>query len=105
MIQTKTPSQGLLFSEPLYTETGVWIELNPGIEPEEWASLCRHIGNLCKGRSKIAADGVVKPRHPSRTISPDTPCVKSNFSLFIDPAEAVYSVSGSPSSSEISVSF
>jgi len=44
---------------------------------------------VCKGRSKIAADGVVKPRHPSRTISPDTPCVKSNFSLFIDPANAV----------------
>ena len=46
MIQTKTPSQGLLFSEPLYTETGVWVELNPGIEPEEWAFLCRYIGNL-----------------------------------------------------------
>ena len=46
MIQTKTPSQGLLFSEPLFTETGVWCELNPDIEPEEWASLCRYIGNM-----------------------------------------------------------
>jgi hypothetical protein len=46
LIQTKTPSQGLLFSEPLYSETGVWVELNPGIEPEEWASLCRYIGNM-----------------------------------------------------------
>ena len=46
MIQTKTPSQGLLFSEPLYTETGVWVELNPDIEPEEWAFLCRYIGNM-----------------------------------------------------------
>lgn len=46
MIQTKAPSQGLLFSEPLYTETGVWVELNPDIEPEEWAFLCRYIGNM-----------------------------------------------------------
>jgi hexosaminidase len=29
----------------------------------------------CKGRSKIAAGGGVKPRHPSRTISADTRCV------------------------------
>ena len=46
MTQTKTPSQGLLFSEPSIAETGVWCELNPDIEPEEWASLCRYIGNL-----------------------------------------------------------
>lgn len=46
MIQTKTPSQGLLFSEPLYTETGVWCEINEGIAPTEWATLCRYIGNM-----------------------------------------------------------
>ena len=45
MIQTK-PAQGLLFSEPFFTETGVWVELNPDIEPTEWASLCRYIGNM-----------------------------------------------------------
>ena len=39
-------SQGVLFSEPLYTETGVWCELVPGIDPAEWAALCRHIGTL-----------------------------------------------------------
>lgn len=44
--QTKTPKQGLLFSEPTIAETGIWCELNPDIEPEEWASLCRYIGNL-----------------------------------------------------------
>ena len=43
---TKTPSQGLLFSEPSIAETGVWCELNPDIEPEEWAGLCRYIGNM-----------------------------------------------------------
>ena len=39
-------SQGVLFSEPMYTETGVWCELAPGIDPAQWAHLCRHIGSL-----------------------------------------------------------
>ncbi|MBN1547552.1 MAG: hypothetical protein JW902_12930, partial [Syntrophaceae bacterium] len=33
-------SQGVLFSEPLYTETGVWCELAPGIDPAQWAEIC-----------------------------------------------------------------
>jgi len=43
--QTKSPSQGL-FSEPSFAETGVWCILNPGIDPSEWAGLCRYIGSL-----------------------------------------------------------
>ena len=39
-------SQALLFSEPLYTETGVWCELTNGLDPKEWASLCHYIGSL-----------------------------------------------------------
>ena len=39
-------SQGLLFSEPSYSETGVWCELADGIDPGEWARVCRYIGNL-----------------------------------------------------------
>ena len=27
-------------------ETGVWCSLNEGIDPVEWASLCRYIGNM-----------------------------------------------------------
>ena len=46
LTQTKNSSQGLLFSEPFYSETGVWCELNPDIEPTEWATLCRYIGNM-----------------------------------------------------------
>ena len=38
--------QGLLFSEPSIAETGVWCSLNEGIDPVEWASLCRYIGNM-----------------------------------------------------------
>jgi hypothetical protein len=39
-------SQGVLFSEPMYTETGVWCELAEGIDPAQWAHLCRHIGTF-----------------------------------------------------------
>jgi hypothetical protein len=37
-------SQGLLFSEPSIAETGVWCKLAEGIDPAQWASLCRFIG-------------------------------------------------------------
>jgi hypothetical protein len=37
-------SQGILFSEPSIAETGVWCELSPGIDPAQWAYLCRYLG-------------------------------------------------------------
>ncbi|NQT03000.1 MAG: hypothetical protein HQ580_13310 [Planctomycetes bacterium] len=39
-------SQGLLFSEPSIAETCVWCELSEGIDPAQWANLCRYIGTL-----------------------------------------------------------
>jgi len=39
-------SQGLLFSEPSIAETCVWCELSEGIDPAEWANMCRYIGTL-----------------------------------------------------------
>ena len=39
-------SQGLLFSEPSVAETGVWCELSNGIDPADWARICRYIGTL-----------------------------------------------------------
>ena len=39
-------SQVLLFSEPSIAETCVWCELSRGIDPAEWAALCRHLGTL-----------------------------------------------------------
>lgn len=45
-MSTLTKSQGLLFSEPSFAETGVWCQLAEGIDPAEWAGLCRFIGNL-----------------------------------------------------------
>jgi hypothetical protein len=47
MVSTQVKeSQALLFSEPFFTETGVWCELSDGLDPKEWASLCRSIGSL-----------------------------------------------------------
>jgi hypothetical protein len=37
-------SQGLLFSEPSVAETGVWCTLTDGIDPAQWAQICRYIG-------------------------------------------------------------
>ena len=39
-------SQTLLFSEPSIAETCVWCELSEGIDPAEWAALCRYLGTL-----------------------------------------------------------
>jgi len=39
-------SQGLLFSESSIAETCVWCELSEGIDPAQWANLCRYIGNM-----------------------------------------------------------
>jgi len=48
--QTKSMSQGLLFSEPAYSETGVWCTLADGIDPAQWAGICRKIGQLSPDR-------------------------------------------------------
>ncbi len=39
-------TQPLLFSEPSIAETGVWCSLADGIDPAEWAYLCRYLGSL-----------------------------------------------------------
>ena len=52
-------SQGLLFSEPSIAETGVWCSLNEGIDPAEWASLCRFLGNLSPREFEIVKKRVV----------------------------------------------
>ena len=49
-------AQGLLFSEPSIAETGVWCKLADGIDPAQWASLCRFIGS----RSPREFDAIVK---------------------------------------------
>ena len=39
-------SQRLLFNEPAIAKTGVWCELENGVDPAEWSSLCKRIGSL-----------------------------------------------------------
>ena len=39
-------TQPLLFDIPAIAETGVWCQLADGIDPTEWAGLCRQIGQL-----------------------------------------------------------
>ena len=58
MAQVKE-KQGLLFSEPSIAETGVWCELADGIDPAEWASLCRYIGKLGAREFEVARRKVV----------------------------------------------
>lgn len=51
--------QGFLFAEPSIAETGVWCELNPSIDPAEWASMCRHIGNMSHNEFKAVKKKVL----------------------------------------------
>jgi len=60
--------QGLLFSEPSIAETCVWCELSEGIDPAEWARLCRYIGTLslkefeCVRKKILSKSGGVKSK-------------------------------------------
>ncbi len=55
--------QGLLFSEPSIAETGVWCELEKGIDPAEWARVCRYIGSLDSAEfERISAMLMPKPK-------------------------------------------
>jgi hypothetical protein len=49
-------SQGLLFAEPSIAETGVWCRLSEGINPVQWAVICRFIGT----RSPREFDAIVR---------------------------------------------
>ena len=51
--------QGFLFSEPSIAETGVWCSLNEGIDPGEWAYLCRYIGKLSPREFRVVRRKIV----------------------------------------------
>ena len=55
-------SQGLLFSEPSVAETGVWCALTDGIDPAQWASVCRYIGTREPEEFEYIRD-VIIPSH------------------------------------------
>jgi hypothetical protein len=62
-------SQGLLFSEPSVAETGVWCALSDGIDPAQWARLCRYIGTRKRDEfehifdTTMAASQIRKKQH------------------------------------------
>ena len=64
-------AQGLLFSEPSIAETGVWCKLADGIDPAQWASLCRFIGTRSP-REFDAIVKMVKGRKNSGSVSAET---------------------------------
>ena len=68
-------SQVLLFSEPSISETGVWCSLNEGIDPAEWASLCRFIGNLCPREFGMVVKAVKGRKKSGRVIGTGMPLV------------------------------
>lgn len=66
-------TQPLLFSEPAIAETGVWCTLTEGIDPAEWANVCRKIGQLSPERFQKTKNRL-SPQKPShfRTFIPFT---------------------------------
>jgi hypothetical protein len=56
-------SQGLLFSEPSVAETGVWCTLSEGIDPAQWASICRYIGTRSREEFEHIRDAILPIRH------------------------------------------
>ena len=54
LAQVKEQSQGLLFSEPDIAETGVWCQLSEGVDPENWAYICRYMGRMSPNEFKRA---------------------------------------------------
>ena len=49
-------TQPLLFDIPSIAETGVWCTLADGIDPAQWAGLCRKVGQLSPDRFAEIAD-------------------------------------------------
>ena len=60
--------QGLLFSEPSIGETRLWYKLKEGIDPAEWAKVCRHLGTLNSAEfERISAMLMPKPKQAPRS--------------------------------------
>ena len=69
-------TQPLLFDIPSIAETGVWCTLADGIDPAQWAGICRKIGQLSPDRFTEVMDFLnTKNGKPSRSkfsTSPDS---------------------------------
>jgi len=65
-------TQPLLFDIPAIAETGVWCQLADGIDPAEWAGLCRQIGQLPPKRYAEIREFLGNNPKPTVTSKPDS---------------------------------
>ena len=65
-------TQPLLFDIPAIAETGVWCQLADGIDPAEWAGLCRKIGQMSPCRFEEVKGYISGQPRSSKRCSPDS---------------------------------
>lgn len=65
-------TQPLLFDIPSIAETGVWCRLADGIDPAEWAGLCREIGQMSPCRFEEVNECISGQPRSQRKSSPDS---------------------------------
>ncbi|MBW8016249.1 MAG: hypothetical protein FVQ82_08685 [Planctomycetes bacterium] len=67
-------TQPLLFDIPSIAETGVWCTLADGIDPAQWAGICRKIGQLSPDQFQEAINTLFQPKPSNlRTFASSTP--------------------------------
>ena len=83
-------TQPLLFSEPAIAETGVWCMLTEGIDPAQWANLCRKLGQLTPDRFVEVKDFLAdRPKSPVER-SPDSLISRLKRVFTFDQAEVAH---------------
>ncbi len=80
--------QDVLFSQACIAETGLWCELAPGIDPVDWARICRFLGHLRPDRFQTVcawlrriAENEISPPQPEARVSAHTAPSKPLVSL------------------------
>ena len=85
-------TQPLLFDIPSFAETGVWCQLNDGIDPAQWAGLCRKIGQLTPEQFQDVQNRLFppKPRKKQPSRNPDSMISRLKRIFPFDQAEAAH---------------
>ena len=85
-------TQPLLFDIPSFAETGVWCQLNDGIDPAQWAGLCRKIGQLTPQQFQEAQNRLFPPKPCKKQLSqnPDSLISRLKRVFSFNQAEAAH---------------
>ena len=87
-------TQPLLFDVPSIAETGVWCTLADGIDPAQWAGICRKIGQLSPNRFAEIANFLNRndrqPKKSAFLISPDSLFSRLKRAFCFSQAEAAH---------------